>query len=243
VPARILVGKLKLNAHEPASLGDGRTKSFHRQSAQSPAASHSRLRLRLIILRAGHWGGAHGWGYNSDSLRKLSQKLTPRDIPGLIALQTDQELQVGIEFALASQCEAAFYPVRDAAVAHKITFLDAEDTMRLIEDFTGCTSETRERATAMLSEIQSLEKADRRRLQQEAQDNDAEDARIQRNGLTMDPEQAKQLTRQEREEVFHRSVKAMGIKEDGPMTPAQKALVERMYRTMVLGESGNRPPN
>ena len=58
-----------------------------------------------------------------------------------------------------------------------------------------------------------------------------------------DPKQARDLSRAEREEVFDRSVKAMGLKEDGPMTPAQKAMIDRIYRTMVLGESGNRPPN
>ena len=59
----------------------------------------------------------------------------------------------------------------------------------------------------------------------------------------LDPERAKDLTLKEREEVFRRSLKQMGLKEDGPMTPAQKDLVQRMYRTMVLGESGKRPPN
>jgi len=33
----------------------------------------------------------------------------------------------------------------------------------------------------------------------------------------------------------------MGLKEDGPMTLQQKELVQRMYRTMVLGEPG--PPS
>jgi hypothetical protein len=30
---------------------------------------------------------------------------------------------------------------------------------------------------------------------------------------------------------------------DPELTPAQKDLIQRMHRTMVLGESGNRPPN
>ena len=59
----------------------------------------------------------------------------------------------------------------------------------------------------------------------------------------LDPERAKDLTRKEREEVYERSLKDMGLKGDGPMTPGQKDLVQRMYRTMVLGESGKRPSN
>ena len=81
-------------------------------------------------------------------------------------------------------------------------------------------------------------------MEAEANEKAAEDARIQRNALKMqNPEQAKDLTRKEREEVYRRSLKQMGLKEDGPMTPAQRDLVQRMYRTMVLGESGKRPPN
>jgi hypothetical protein len=96
----------------------------------------------------------------------------------------------------------------------------------------------------MRSEIHSLGEAERRTLEQETKEKAAEDARIQRNALKMmDPKQAKELTRQEREEVYRRSLKAMGLKEDGPLTPAQKDLVQRMYRTMVLGESGDRPRN
>lgn len=96
----------------------------------------------------------------------------------------------------------------------------------------------------MRFEIHSLSEAEQRRLEEEANEKAGDDARIQRNALKMmDPKQAKDLTRQEREEVYRLSLKAMGLKEDGPMTPAQKDLVQRMYRTMVLGESANRPPN
>jgi hypothetical protein len=30
----------------------------------------------------------------------------------------------------------------------------------------------------------------------------------------------------------------MGLDENGPLTPQQKDMLDRMYRTMVLGESG-----
>jgi hypothetical protein len=213
-------------------------------NAQSPVGDLESIeRVRRIILHSRHLG-AHGMGYNNQSLNSFSQKLTPADIPTLIDLLADKDLPVGAQFALASQCRAAIIPVREAAAQHKMSFLEAEDTMRLIEDFAVCTPETRQSASAMRSEIHSLSEAEERRLEEEAKEKAADDARIQRNAVKMmDPKQAKEMTRQEREEVYRRSLKAMGLKEDGPMTPAQKDLVQRMYRTMVLGESGNRPPN
>lgn len=213
-------------------------------NGQSPAGhAESVDRVRSIILESQHLG-AHGMGYNDQSLNTLSQKLTPADMPVLIDLLSDKDLRIGIQFGLASQCEAALFPVRDAALGHKMPFLDADDTMRLVESFASCQAKVKQEAAAMRSEIHSLSETEHRKVMQEAQENAAEDARIQRNALKMtDPKQAKDLTRQEREEVFRRSLKAMGLKEDGPMTAAQKDLVQRMYRTMVLGESGNRPPN
>lgn len=212
-------------------------------NAQSQAEhAESIERVRRVILESQHLG-AHGMGYNDQSLNILSQKLTPADIPVLIDLLPDKDLHVGIQFGLASQCEAALFAVRDAAIGHKMPFFDAEDTMRLVENSAVCTAKAKQGAAAMRSEIHLLSEAEHRKIMQEAQQNAAEDARIQRNALKMmDPKQARGLTRQEREEVFRRSLKAMGLKEDGPMTPAQKDLVQRMYRTMVLGESGNTPP-
>ena len=213
-------------------------------NAQSSAGETKAAgRLRRVILASRHLG-AHGMGYNDQSLKTLSRRLTPADIPGLIDLLRDQELHVGVQFALASQCEAAIVPVREAAGDHKMSFFDAEDTMREIEDYSACGPQTHQEANAMRSEIHALGEVEQRRMEQQAKERAIEDARIQQNGLKLtDPTQAKELTRQEREEVFRRSLKAMGLKEDGPMTPAQRDLVQRMYRTMVLGESGDRPPN
>lgn len=213
-------------------------------NAQSPGRnSKSVEQVRRIILGSQHLG-AHGMGYNDQSQKTLSHKLAPVDVPTLISLAADEHLHVGVQFALASQCEATIIPVREAVAQRKMFFLDAEDVMRLIEDFAVCTPQTRQRASAMRSEIHSLGEAEHTRLEQEAKEKAAEDARIQRNALKiMDPTQSKELTRQEREEVYRRSLKAMGLKEDAPLTPAQKEMIQRMYRTMVLGESRNSPKN
>ncbi len=212
------------------------------QTPSEPSAAGQRL--RRIILDSRHMG-AHGLGYNEQSLKELSVKLRPGDIPHLLELAADRQLHVGAEFALASQCEASIVPVKEAAVEHTLSFLDAEDTLSLIEHSDVCTAEVRKRAAAAGSEIRTIEDAETIRAQQQAEADKVEDTRIQANGLKMlDPAQAKTLTRQEREEVFRRSLKAMGLSEDSPMTPGQKDLVQRMYRTMVLGESdGKRSPN
>src|SRR6266852_2369593 len=92
-------------------------------NAQSPAGdSESIERVRRIILHSRHLG-AHGMGYNNQSLTTLSQKLTPADIPTLLGLLAEKDLRVGVQFALASQCEAAIIPVREAVVQRKILFL------------------------------------------------------------------------------------------------------------------------
>jgi len=211
---------------------------------QSPDGDqHSREQVRRIVLRSRHLG-AHGIGYNDDSLKLLADELKPSDIPVLISLAMDEEVRVGVQFALASQCDNAIAPIRQAAVDHKMGFWDAQDTMRLIENFAECNASTRQVAASMRAEIQSLQHDDELRAQKEAQDKAADDARIQENAIKMmDPKRSKQLTRLEREEVYKRSLKAMGLSEDGPLTPTQRDLVQRMYRTMVLGKSESRPPN
>jgi len=201
----------------------------------------SRAQVRRIILQSRHLG-AHGMGYNGQSLSELSQKLSPADVPSLIALLADRTVRIGAQFALASQCEASIVPVREAAKQHQMGFLDASDVMDLISCFTGCPAMAREEARAMRDELDQLRRVDQARIAEEAKRKAENDARIQQNSIKMiDPIRAKELTREEREEVYQRSLKAMGLSEKGPLTPAQKQLVDRMYRTMVLGETGAAP--
>lgn len=214
-------------------------------SAVGPApasAATSKARVRRIILGSQHLG-AHGMGYNSRSLSQLSKRLTPADIPALISLLAHGDLTVGVQFALASQCGAAILPVQEAAIQHQMNFLDASDTLNLISDFAGCTPEAQKNAIEMRADLEKLRQEEQVTAEREAKRKTDDDARIQRNGLKVtDPAQAAQLTRAEREEVFYRALKAMGLSEDGPMTPEQKQLVDRMYRSMVLGEVKT-PPN
>jgi hypothetical protein len=208
---------------------------------------NSAARVRQIILSTQHLG-AHGMGYNTRSLWQLSKRLSPADIPVLMKLASDNsDVGAGATFGLASQCGPGIIAVRDAmhdpSANRKFLYLSAEDTLQLISDFDGCSPKVRHDALDALAELRSLEEDESNRTRQEAKQKAENDARIQENGLKLlDPEKAKTLTREERLEVFHRSLAAMGLKEDGPMTPAQKQLVDRMYRSMVLGEVQT-PPN
>jgi hypothetical protein len=181
-------------------------------------------------------------GYSDRSLRELSRNLSPADVPTLVALLTDPTVRLGAQFALAAQCEASVLPVREAARQHRMDFLDASDVMDLISGFAGCPPMAREKARAMREEIDQLRKDEQARVAEEAKRKAENDARIQENSIKMmDPSRAKELTREEREEIFQRSLNAMGLSEKGPLTPAQKQMVNRMYRTMVLGEAGAPP--
>lgn len=182
-------------------------------------------------------------GYGERSLSELAIRVKPADISVLIEMLDERRMRTGVSFALASQCEASIIPTRDAASLHKMDFLQAQDTMDLIANFAGCSGEARRHATEMRSELAALRDSDRAKITEEAKQRADDDARIQRNGLKMlDPAQAATLSRKEREEVYHRSVKAMGLDESGPLTPQQKDMLDRMYRTMVLGESGKHSP-
>ena len=181
-------------------------------------------------------------GYGDRSMRELSRNLSPADVPSLIALLTDRTVRVGAQFALASQCEASILPIREAAKLHQLNFLDASDVMDLISGFSGCPATARDAARAMRGEIDQLSQDEQARIAEESKRRAENDARIQANSIKMmDPIRAKELTREEREEVYQRSLKAMGLNEKGPMTPAQRQMVDRMYRTMVLGEASAPP--
>lgn len=205
------------------------------------SAVASRTHVRLIIISSQHLG-AHGMGYSTRSLAQLSRKLSPADIPTLISLLGEEDLRVGVQFALASQCEPAILPVREAAIQHKMDFIAASDTMDLIATFSACNPQIRNSAIKMHAELDKLRDAEYARTEQESKRKAENEARIQRNGLKLlDPEQAKTLTREQRLEVSRRSLAAMGLTENGPMTPDQKQLVDRMYRSMVLDEVKTSP--
>ncbi len=161
----------------------------------------------------------------------------------MFSLAADRDLKVGVQFALASQCDAAIGAVREAAIQHKMDFFDASDTMDLIASFSECSPAAQSKAMEMRADLDKLRNEEYARISEESRRKAEDQERIQRNGLKLlDPEQATTLTREERLEVFRSSLAAMGLTENGPMTPDQKKLVDRMYRSMVLDEIKT-PPN
>ena len=73
-------------------------------------------RLRRVILDSRHLG-AHGMGYNDQSLNTLSRKLTPADIPTLIDLLADKTVQHGAEKVVGIDARGFLF---GAAVAYKL---------------------------------------------------------------------------------------------------------------------------
>ena len=144
------------------------------QAEENPASA----RVRSIVLQSQHLG-AHGMGYSIRSLSELSRKLSPADVPTLIALLADQDIRVGVQFALASQCQASIVPVREAAKQHQMDFLDASDVMDLISGFAACPPSAKEEARTMRDEIDQLRQDDQARVAEEAKRRAEDEARIQ----------------------------------------------------------------
>jgi len=168
-------------------------------------------------------------GYNERSQIEMSQELTPADIPMLISFLNDSDLRVGAQFALASQCEAAIMPVQRAVITdERVSSLDADDIMDLMADFSKCRPETQAAARAMRVEIDKLVQARQAQTAREREGQAGDDRRIQRNSLKMtDPQQRKTLSPTEREEAFHRAIKAAGLENIAPDD-------ERLLKEIVL---------
>ena len=63
-------------------------------------------------------------GYGERSLNELSRKLTPGDVPVLVSLLPERELSVGVQFALASQCEHTISAVREAVAGLSVSVVN-----------------------------------------------------------------------------------------------------------------------
>jgi hypothetical protein len=179
-------------------------------------------------------------GYGERSLDELSRRIGPADIPALISLGPDREMRTGARFALASQCAEAIPAVRDAAAARWMDFSDASDVMSLVAAYAKCPPAAQRQAREIEAELEALRQDDLAKAAARARREREEDARIQQNAsiLLQGGGQAQALSRAEREEVYRRSLKAMGLAEGAPMTAQQRDMVDRMYRNMVLGEPG-----
>ncbi len=195
-------------------------------------------RVKKIILHSQPLG-AHGMGYNRESLEELAKTLRAGDLPALIRLLRDREMRVGAQFGLASQCGAAIDPVRRATSEKGADIHIGEDVMQFIMDNSACSEQARQDAEQAKSELAELRKTYWQKRADELAAERTNDQRIQQNAMKItDPKRSGELTKEERMEAFQRSVKAAGL--ENPQTPEQKALVDRMYRTMVLGESNNK---
>ena len=193
-------------------------------------------RIRAAVLGSRQMG-AHGPGYSERSLRELSRKLKPADMPALIALLDDKNRSavVGARFGLASQCGGAIEPVYARAAGDGVgarQYEDAREVYALVAGYAQCTASERARATEKSAMIDKVEREHNARRAQELKRRADEDARLQAAGMKMlDPAQRASVSREDCLAVVERNRAASGIK---PGTNAESdALFERAKANCV----------
>ena len=183
-------------------------------SAAEPAEIH---RVRGVVLHSRQMG-AHGLGYGERSLHELSQKLTPADIPILIALIDDKNRSaaIGATFGLASQCGAAIDPVyaMTAGAAPELKrYGEARDVLAQLANYARCTPPEREHARESSAMIDRAERDFRARRTKDITRREAQDARLQAEGMKMlDPVQRASVSHEDCLAVAERNRAATGIK-------------------------------
>jgi hypothetical protein len=198
-------------------------------------SASSEDRVRDAIVRSQRLG-AHGLGYNRDSLVTLSKALTPGDVPAILQLFTaDSDLQTGATFALASQCGASIAPLM-AEVAQDEFPLSrmsgAREALRHLAEFERCTDADHEQARAAMARIDHLEQERIDRLIRSSRQRREEDTRIENNALKLlNPEQARDVTLEECIEVVMHSRAAMRGETSGK--PRSKSVDDTLSRNAI----------
>lgn len=174
-------------------------------------------RVRQIVLQS-RQAGAHGLGYGERSLKELSRKLKPADVPALIVLldNRNRSAAIGATFGLASQCGAAIDPVGAIATGaseNLLHFSDAREVLEQLANFKACARADRARALEKVPLIDEAERDYSARGAEEIRHRDTEDARLQAEGLKMlDPLQRAVISREDCLRVAERNRAATGIR-------------------------------
>lgn len=174
-------------------------------------------RVRRAILQS-RQVGAHGLGYGERSLNDLYRSLKPKDIPVLIALldHKNRDIAIGASFGLAAQCGAAIDPIyglAQAPGAELRRYGEARETLERVSRFARCPDAERKRAAETAAKLESMEQAALARRSAEIERRNAEDKRLQGEGMKMlDPAQRSQVSLDDCLAVVERNRKATGIK-------------------------------
>lgn len=205
-------------------------------SALPAAAEKPRDKEAVIktLKKARHFGG-RGYGYTSQSLDELSEKLRPADADILLGLLGHDHygIATGASFGLAALCDAGLAPLAIALETDDTLSLErARDVLRMMAEFPKCAAETRLQARNLDPAIDAA--FQRRGEKLEAARAAADAARERHNALNLkllDPEGRKTLTREERQEIFDANVKALLL--DGPRSADQEKLYQLMKKNML----------
>lgn len=200
--------------------------------AATADAPHSRADVYKIVKGAKTFG-PRGYGYTFKSLDRLSERLTLADAPVLLALLQDSDTATGASFGLAALCGDGLSALTPAIENDPRLPLDrARDILNTVQRFPKCTAEDRNTAEDMNALIDAaFEKRQAHALaaQKAAQEELEEHNRRQLKQL--DPALRKTLSAEERTQILEENTRALGL--DGPRTPEQEILYQKMKRTLM----------
>lgn len=171
--------------------------------------------IRRTLAQSRHLG-AHGYGYNAESLAELKQRLSPGAIPVLLDLLThEKDVRAGAIAGLASQCGAAIEPIGNAVNRATVPFVnwgDLRNALDLIANAEFCAMADRQQALNAIGALDQLTDAEYTRRQQAAQEQRARQTELNKRGLLMlDPEGRKTVSINDCLELVWESAKAIGI--------------------------------
>lgn len=185
------------------------------------------------IVKSAKTFGPRGYGYTFRSLDKLSERLNATDAPALLALLQDSDAATGASFGLAALCGDGLSALTAAIENDPRLPLDrARDILNTVQRFPKCTGDDRSRAedlNALIDTAFEKRQAHALAAQKAAQEELEQSNRRQLKQL--DPDLRKTLSAEERTQILEDNARALGL--DGPRTPEQEILYQKMKQTLM----------
>jgi hypothetical protein len=185
------------------------------------------------IVKGAKTFGPRGYGYTFKSLDKLSERLTAADAPALLTLLQDSDAATGASFGLAALCGDGLSALSPAIDNDPRLPLDrARDILNTVQRFPKCTAEDRSTAEALNPRIDAaFEKRQAHALAAQKAAQEELEQHNRRQLKQLDPDMRKTLSAEERAQILEENTRAIGL--DGPRTPEQEILYQKMKQTLM----------